>query len=64
MLKEIAAFDSLAENRFTGIETRPKEMVAVPFGRSPIRRQFYASRRDGFSTGPPFAADGGGARRV
>jgi hypothetical protein len=34
MLKEIAAFDSLAENRFTGIETRPKEMVAVPFGRS------------------------------
>src|SRR5450756_1350708 len=34
MLKEIAAFDSLAEKRFTGIETSPKEIVAVPVGRS------------------------------
>jgi hypothetical protein len=33
MLKEIAAFDSLAEKRFTGIETSPKEIVAVPVGR-------------------------------
>jgi hypothetical protein len=33
MLKEIAAFDSLAEKRFTGIETSPKEIVAAPVGR-------------------------------
>src|SRR5450755_1121879 len=51
MLKEIAAFDSLAENRFTGIETRPKEMVAVPFGLSAML-PFYAFWRDEFSTAP------------
>lgn len=38
MLKEIAALDSLAEKRFTGIETRPKEIVAEPFGRSAMAR--------------------------
>ena len=41
MLKEIAAFDSLAEKRFTGIETSPKEIVAVPVGRCAMD-SFYA----------------------
>jgi hypothetical protein len=64
MLKETAAFDSLAEKRFTGIETRPKEIVAVPVGRCVIVSRFYTRRRDGFSIGAPSVADGGGARRV
>src|SRR5512143_3378502 len=50
MLKEMAAFDSLAEKRSTGIETSPKEMVAVAVGLGDMVTGFYASGRDRFST--------------
>jgi hypothetical protein len=34
MLNETLVFDSEDENRFTGTETRPNEMVAVPIERA------------------------------
>ncbi len=34
MLKEIPAELSAAENSFTGMETSPKEMLAVPIART------------------------------
>jgi hypothetical protein len=37
MLKETLAFDSADEYTWTGTETRPKEIVAVPMDRAGIR---------------------------
>jgi len=38
MLKLIAPEDSLEENRLTGTETSPKEIVAEPMDRAAMRR--------------------------
>jgi hypothetical protein len=38
MLKLIALEDSLEENRFTGTETSPKEIVAEPIDRAVIEK--------------------------